>query len=231
MVRPMCYQPGPEERSAMSLTAQQKTPADRSSLIREAFRLEYITLAWMTIEALVAIGAGVAAQSLVLIAFGLDSLIELASAGVLVWRLTVELRRGQKFAEAAEQKAARIAGALLFALAGYVVLAAGWKLWAREGGDFSAPGLILSLLSIPIMYYLSRTKLRLADALGSRAMRADAIESIACGWLAFVVVAALAAQFVTGLWWIDPVASLAIVWFLVREGREAWIGDDCCHDH
>ena len=124
-----------------------------------------------------------------LVAFGLDSLIELASAGVLVWRLTVELRHGQRFAEAAEQRAARIGGALLFALAAYVVLAAGWKLWQQTGGEFSLPGLVLSLLSLPIMYYLARRKLRLADALGSRAMRADAAESITCGWLAFVVVA------------------------------------------
>jgi divalent metal cation (Fe/Co/Zn/Cd) transporter len=215
----------------MTLAAQQKAPADRPGMIREAFRLEYITLGWMSIEAIVAIGSGLAAQSLVLIAFGLDSLIELASAGVLVWRLTVELRHGQKFAEAAERRAARIGGALLFALAAYVILAALWKLWTRQGGDFSAPGLIVSALSIPIMYYLSRRKLRLADALGSRALRADAVESIACGWLAFVVVAALAAQLVTGVWWIDAVASLGIVWFLVREGREAWTGDECCHDH
>jgi divalent metal cation (Fe/Co/Zn/Cd) transporter len=215
----------------MSLAAQQKAPADRSDMIREAFRLEYVTLAWMSLEAVVAIGSGLAAQSLVLVAFGLDSLIELASAGVLVWRLTLELRHGQKFAEAAEQRAARIGGALLFALAAYVVLAAGWKLWQRTGGEFSAPGLVLSLLSIPIMYYLSKRKLRLADALGSRALRTDAVESITCGWLAFVVVAALVAQFATGLWWIDPVASLGIVWFLVREGKEAWSGDECCHDH
>jgi divalent metal cation (Fe/Co/Zn/Cd) transporter len=200
-------------------------------MIQEAFRLEYVTLVWMSLEAIVAIGSGLAAQSLVLIAFGLDSLIELASAGVLIWRLTVELRHGEKFAEAAEHRAARIGGVLLFGLAAYVVIASAWKLWAREGGDFSAPGLIVSALSIPVMYYLSRRKLRLADALGSRALRADAVESIACGWLAFVVVAALVAQFSTGLWWIDPVASLAIVWFLVREGREAWSGQECCHDH
>lgn len=215
----------------MTFALQHKAAADRPGMIQEAFRLEYISLAWMSIEAIVAIGSGLAAQSLLLIAFGLDSLIELASAGVLVWRLTVELRHGQRFGEAAEQKAARIGGALLFSLAAYVVIASGWKLWVREGGDFSAPGLIVSALSIPVMYYLSRRRLRLADALGSRALRADAVESIACGWLAFVVVAALAAQFVIGLWWIDPVASLAIVWFLMREGREAWSGNHCCHDH
>jgi divalent metal cation (Fe/Co/Zn/Cd) transporter len=214
----------------MSIAVDNKETANRPAMIRKAFRLEYLTLAWMSLEAIVAIGSGVAAQSLVLIAFGLDSLIELVSAGVLVWRLTVELRHGRTFAEAAERSAARIGGALLFLLAAYVVVSAGWKLWAREGGEFSVPGVIVAVLAIPIMYYLSSKKIHLADALGSRAMRADAVESITCGWLAFVVVAALVAQLATGLWWIDPVASLAIVWFLVREGREAWSGDECCHD-
>jgi len=91
-------------------------------------------------------------------------------------------------------------------------------------------GLLLSVGAIPIMYVLSRRKLDIAAALGSRALRADAIESLTCGWLAFVVVAALAAQWALGAWWVDPVASLAIVWLLIREGREAWSGEECC-DH
>src|SRR5580704_14092602 len=97
---------------------------NRPPLVQQAFRLEYLTLAWMVVEAAVAIGSGIAAHSITLLAFGIDSLIELASAGVLIWRLTVELRRGQSFAEAAERTASRIGGALLFALAAYVVLAA-----------------------------------------------------------------------------------------------------------
>ena len=99
--------------------------AERAALVREAFRLEYFTFAWMVIETAVAIGAGVAAQSITLLAFGVDSLIELTSAGVLIWRLNVELRRGQSFSESAEHTASRIVGALLFALAGYVMVAAG----------------------------------------------------------------------------------------------------------
>jgi divalent metal cation (Fe/Co/Zn/Cd) transporter len=206
------------------------TTGERAALIRQAFRLEYITLAWMTIEAVVAIGSGVAAGSLALMAFGIDSLIELASAAVLVWRLTVELRHGQAFAEKAERTASRIGGALLFALAAYVVAVAAWKLWMREGAEFSLPGLVISVLSVPVMYFLSRRKLQVADALGSRALRADAIESITCGWLAFVVIGALVAQLLTGAWWVDAVASLGIVWFVIREGREAWEGEECC-DH
>ena len=214
----------------MTITSPSAVTNDRTALIREAFRLEYITLAWMTVEAGVAIGSGFVAGSLTLMAFGIDSLIELASAAVLVWRLNVELRHGQTFAETAERTASRIGGALLFALAAYVVASAGWKLWMREGAEFSLLGLVITVLAIPVMYFLARRKLQIADTLGSRAMRADAVESITCGWLAVVVVGALLAQLITGAWWVDPLASLAVVWFLIREGREAWEGEECC-DH
>ena len=101
---------------------------DREALIREAFRLEWLTIGWMSVEAIVALASGLAAGSLVLMAFGLDSVIELASAGALIWRLRVELRRGQAFSENAERLASRIAGGLLFALAAYVTIAALWSL-------------------------------------------------------------------------------------------------------
>jgi divalent metal cation (Fe/Co/Zn/Cd) transporter len=203
-----------------------ETSLHRAGLIQEAFRLEYLTLAWMVIEAGVAIGAGVAAHSVTLVAFGIDSLIELASAIVLIWRLTVELRHGQSFAESVERRASRISGTLLFALAAYVVAAAGWSLWTGQGQEFSWPGLLVSLIAIPLMWVLSRRKLRLAGALRSRALRADAVESIACGWLSFVVVIGLLAQLVLGAWWIDTVTSLVILWLLVKEGREAWERED-----
>lgn len=215
----------------MSVGSPTSAADGRALMIEQAFRLEYLTLAWMTVEAAVAIGAGVAAGSLILTAFGVDSLIELASACILVWRLTVELRHGQVFAESAERTAARIGGALLFALAAYVVASAGWKLWTRQGAEFSAPGLVISVLAIPTMRFLSRRKLHVASALGSRALRADAVESMTCGWLAFVAVGALAAQFILGAWWIDAVASLGVVWLLIREGREAWKGEKCCDEH
>jgi len=211
-------------------TSPSKATNGRTALIREAFRLEYITLAWMTIEAAVAIGSGIAADSLTLTAFGIDSLIELASAAVLVWRLAVELRHGQLFAERAEKTASRIGGVLLFALAAYVVAGAGWKLWMQQGAEFSLPGLVVSALAIPIMYFLSRRKLQVAVDLGSRALRADAVESITCCWLALVVVAALVAQLLVGAWWVDAAASLGIGWFIVAEGKEAWQGKDCDHN-
>jgi divalent metal cation (Fe/Co/Zn/Cd) transporter len=201
--------------------------ADRLSLIHEAFRLEWLTIGWMTVEAVVAITAGVSAGSLVLIAFGLDSVIELASAGVLIWRLSVELHHGQLFSERAERAASRIGGALLFLLAIYITAAAVWRLWTGTGEEFSWPGFIVALIAIPAMRYLARRKIDIAEKIGSRALRADAIEAVTCGWLSFVVVASLAAQWLIGAWWIDGVGSLAIVYFLVKEGREAWSGDDC----
>ena len=206
------------------------TDPNRPALIRQAFRLEWLTVAWMVFEAAVAVAAGLAAGSLVLLAFGLDSVIELISAGVLIWRLSVELRHGQAFSERAERLASRIGGGLLFALAAYVVVSAGWALWTRHGEAFSISGLVVSTLAIPVMRYLARRKIALADTLGSRAMRADAMESITCGWLSLVVVVSLVAQAVLEAWWVDPVGSLAIVWFLVKEGREAWAGEECACD-
>ncbi len=204
----------------------------RQRLVRDAFRLEWTTIVWMIVEAAVAIAAGVIARSLLLLAFGIDSVIELASAGVLVWRLSVELRLGSKFSEDVEQRASRIAGGLLFGLACYVVVAAGWGLWTHHEAAFSTPGFVISIATIPVMYLLSKRKLVLAENLGSRALRADAFEGIACGWLAFTVVIGLLTQLALGAWWVDSVASLAVVYFLVKEGREAWEGEECedeCH--
>jgi divalent metal cation (Fe/Co/Zn/Cd) transporter len=203
---------------------------ERVALIRQAFHLEWLTVTWMVVESIVAIGAGVAAGSLTLMAFGLDSVIELASAGVLIWRLTVELRHGQAFSERAERTASRLGGALLFALAAYIVAGAAWSLWTRHGESFSLPGLIVALLAMPIMILLARRKISIAAQLGSRAMRADAAESITCGWLSLVVVAGLVANFLLDAWWVDAVTSLAIVGFVVKEAREAWSGEDC-RDH
>ena len=110
------------------------------------------------------------------------------------------------------------------ALAAYVVVAAGWGLWHREGQAFSLAGLIVTALAIPVMYLLAKRKLSVAAQLGSRALRANAVEAVACGWLSFVVVLGLLAQLAIGAWWVDSVTSLAILWLLIKEGREAWTG-------
>jgi divalent metal cation (Fe/Co/Zn/Cd) transporter len=201
---------------------------DRVAAIRRGFWLEWLSVAWMSIEAIVAVSAGMSVGSLTLTAFGLDSVIELLSAGVLIRRLMVELHQGQEFSERTERQASRISGGLLFALATYIVIGVAWSIWTRHGDAFSVPGLIVCILAIPIMYFLARQKLEVAETLGSRAMRADAVESITCGWLSLVVVIGQVANFVLDAWWVDPLASLAILWFVIREAREAWAGDTCC---
>lgn len=199
----------------------------RHSLIHKAFALEWFTVAWMSVEAAVALYSGLRAHSLTLVAFGVDSGIELTSAFVLIWRLDVELKRGSEFSEDAEERASRIGGVLLFSLALYVVVAAGWSLWHRQGEEFSLVGLILALVAIPTMYLLSKRKIAVADQLRSSALRADAMESLTCGYLSFVVVIGLVAQVSLHAWWVDGLTSLGIVYFLVKEGREAWEGGDC----
>ena len=181
----------------------------------------------MLIEAAVAIASGIAAHSLSLIAFGADSVIELGSAGVLLWRLDVEMRRGAEFPESIEQRASRIGGALLFALAAYVVISAAYGLWLREGQEFSVPGFVFAVLAIPVMWWLATVKVRIADQIGSRAFRADAVESITCGYLSGIVVLGLVIQlFMPGWWWLDNLASLMIVVLLIKEGREAWEAEE-----
>jgi divalent metal cation (Fe/Co/Zn/Cd) transporter len=116
----------------------------------------------------------------------------------------------------------------LLALAAYVTVAALWSLWSRGGEAFSWPGFIIASAAIPWMRYLAHGKIAVVEKLGSRALRADAMEAVTCGWLSFVVVISLGAQWAFGAWWIDGMGSLAIVWLLVKEGREAWSGKECC---
>jgi divalent metal cation (Fe/Co/Zn/Cd) transporter len=200
----------------------------RTDVIKRAFWLEWLTIAWMVIEAALTLWSGYIAHSVTLVAFGLDSVIELVSASVLIWRLTVELRHGQAFSEKAEQRASKIGGALLFALAIFVVISATWSLWTQRAQEFSMLGLMVAFVAIPTMYFLAKQKIAIAERIGSRALRADAVESITCGWLSSMVVVGLIAQYLTAAWWIDSVTSLGIVWFLVKEGREAWAGEECC---
>src|SRR5260370_1808977 len=133
---------------------------NREELIERAFRLEWITAGWMVVEAAVAIGSGVAARSLTLIAFGADSVIELLSACLLLWRLRVELRERENFSEATERTAGRAGAALLVALSLYVVANAASRLWRRTGPEFSTLGLALALLPLPIIAVLPAAQRR-----------------------------------------------------------------------
>jgi divalent metal cation (Fe/Co/Zn/Cd) transporter len=200
--------------------------AERLALVARAFRLEWLTIGWLSIEAAAGIGAGLAAGSVTLLAFGADGVIELASAAVLIWRLKTEIERGEAFSEAVERRAARIAGGLLFALVAYLVASAGWSLATRSGQQLSPLGFAVTSAALPVMILLSRAKSGIADRIGSRALRADAVESMACAYLSAVVLTGLVAQWLFDAWWIDGITALALVPLLVREGWEAWRGED-----
>jgi len=204
---------------------------ERISALRAALRLETITIAWMVIEAVAAIGAGIVARSLLLVAFGIDSAIELASA-IIVFRrfrfeLTQEFGSMQGDADDVERTAARVAGYLLFLLSAYVILQAAFGLATRHAAEPSPIGITVAVIAAIGMPFLAKVKLRVADRIGSRSLRADAMETITCGYLAWILLAGLALNAMTHWWWIDSVASLAIVPFLLREGWEAVSGEYC----
>ena len=121
--------------------------------------------------------------------------------------------------EEAEQRASKIGGALLFALAAYVMIGAGWSLWTQRAQEFFNAGAIDSLVAIPTMYFLAKRKISIAEQIGSRALRADAVKSITCGWLSVMVVVGLTAQYLTGAWSVEFRHLARIVWFLVKEAE------------
>ena|SRR5690242_6328030 len=199
--------------------------------IHRALRLEALTIAWMIVEAAASIGAGILAGSLLLLAFGADSIIELLSAGVLYWRLRVEAQAAgaeKEALEAVEQRASRIAGWLLYALALYVLLQAGYGLLHRHAAERSLWGIGVAIIAAFGMPPLARAKIRAAEEIGSRALRADAMETFTCGYLSWVLLLGLAANAALRWWWLDSAAALVLVPFLIREAREALTGE-CCH--
>jgi divalent metal cation (Fe/Co/Zn/Cd) transporter len=203
---------------------------ERNPLLRTALRLEIITIAWMVIEAFVAVGAGIAARSLLLVAFGIDSAIELASAIVVFRRFWIESKKrfviGLDHAKALERKTARIAGYLLFLLSAYVLAQAIFGLMTRHAAETSPIGIAVAIIAALGMPVLAKAKLRVADRLDSRSLRSDAMETLTCGYLSWLLLAGLVLNAVTRWWWIDSVASLAIVPLLIREGWESVSGED-----
>jgi hypothetical protein len=205
-----------------------------SENLRRALRLEAWTLAWMAVEAAASLGTGIAARSLLLIAFGADSSIELLSAGVLFHRLRSEYRGqhvGGEILEARERRASRIAGWLLYVLAAYVVAQAVWGLAHRQQADISPAGIAIAVVAALGMPLLARAKLRVANRIGSPALRADAMETITSGYMSWVLLGGLAANALVQCWWLDSAVSLLIVPILLREAHEAATGNcDCRHE-
>lgn len=206
----------------------------RLPLLSRAIGLETLTVGWNVVEAGVAVTAGYLAGSIALVGFGLDSVIESLSGVVLLWRLGWERRalRGgaavdPEVLEAKEKWAIKLVGWTFFILAAYVCIESIRKLWLGERPETSLPGLILLCLSALVMPGLAWAKFRTAKALESKALRGDAKETLLCSFLSVIALAGLAGNAAFGWWWADPAAALALVPWLIKEGREM-IRGECC---
>jgi divalent metal cation (Fe/Co/Zn/Cd) transporter len=198
-------------------------------LHRRAVRLEQFSIAWMLIEAGVAVTAGIIAGSLALTSFGFDSVIELISATLVLSRLRAELR-GDQVNERAEQRVLRIIAVTFFVLAAYVLAGSVIALTSQAHPERSPAGIGLTVSSLLVMPLLGWRKRRTGSALRSPLVLADAAETILCATLAATTLLGLALFAAFGWWWADPVAALAVAWLAVREGREAWHGELLCGD-
>ncbi len=196
--------------------------ATHESHVRRGKLLEYATIAYNVLEGVIAIGAGIVASSIALIGFGIDSGIEVLASVLLVWRLHA--------GERAEKRALQLVGVSFLLLAAYVAVDSIRSLLEREEPHASLAGLILAAASVVIMPLLARAKRRIATAIGSRAMTAEAKQTELCTYLSAILLAGLGLNALFGWWWADPVAALAMVPIIANEGREALRGDTCtCH--
>jgi len=202
------------------MSAEQNTTSPE--VLQRVLWIQTLTLIWMSVEAVVSLGATWMARSPALLAFGGDSAVELLSAGVVFWRFYAPSQR-----ERAEKRAGRIAGGLLFVLAAFVAATSVLALWGHVEARPSPVGIALLVLAAMIMPWLAEQKRQLSRLTASAALRADAAESAVCGYLALIALAGLVVNAVWKVSWADPVAALTLLPLITREGWEAWKGRPC----
>jgi divalent metal cation (Fe/Co/Zn/Cd) transporter len=197
----------------------------REDLLGRGKGLEYLTLAWNAVEAVVAIGSGVLAGSTALVGFGVDSVIESSSGAVLLWRLHERPEGSER-----EALALRLVGVSFFGLAAWVGWEAAGALLRREVPEESFVGIVLAILSLIVMPILAREKRKVARGLDSPALAADSRQTDLCAYLSAILLLGLGLNALLGWWWADPVAALCMVPIIGREGLGALRGESCsCH--
>jgi divalent metal cation (Fe/Co/Zn/Cd) transporter len=206
--------------ASVSALPEPFSPETRSRIIL----IQTLTLVWMGVEAVVSLGAAWIARSPALLGFGGDSAVELLSAAVVLWRFYSPSR-----GDHAEERAARLAGGLLFSLAAFVALASILTLLGHVEARPSPIGIVLLIFAAGVMPWLAKQKRELSATTASAALRADALESAICGYLALIALAGLVVNAVWRVSWADPVAALALLPLILREGWEAIKGKPCCH--
>jgi divalent metal cation (Fe/Co/Zn/Cd) transporter len=205
------------------------TATDRSALVRQGLLLNYLTIGYNLVEALVSVAAGLVSGSVALVSFGVDSGIEVTSSLAAHWRLRADTDPERR--ERVERTTHRIIGALFLALAAYVVVESLTTLGQREAPEASPFGLLILVLSVLVMPALARASRRVARALGSRALEADAAQTSLCAHLSVIALAGVGLNAVLGWWWADPVAALGMVPIIAREGLEGLRGESGCDCH
>jgi divalent metal cation (Fe/Co/Zn/Cd) transporter len=189
--------------------------------------LEWFTVVWNVLEAIVGLTAGFLAGSVALVGFALDSIVEASSGSILIWRLRTE-QSGSRTSEEAERRAIRLVAVAFLALAGYVGIRSSMDLVTRARPNESLPGIVLAAVSLIVMPVLAWRKNRVARELDSRALQADSTQTSLCTWLSAFLLVGLVINAALGWWWADPVAGLAIAGFAAKEGWELWHTEDLC---
>lgn len=210
----------------MPVLAASGMTRDRSLIARRGRRLEYFTILWNSLEGLIAIVAGVAAGSISLVGFGVDSFIEVTSGAALLWRMSTDANEHKR--ERRDRLTLRIVGVSFLALAGYVAYEAIGDLAIRSAPEVSRVGIVLASMSLVVMPLLARRKREVGRALGSRAMNADASQATFCTYLSAVLLGGLVLNAALGMWWADPVAALIMTPIIAKEGIDGLRGDPCC---
>jgi divalent metal cation (Fe/Co/Zn/Cd) transporter len=200
----------------------------RGVLIRRGLLLNYATIAYNFLEAVVSLVAGAMAGSVALVGFGIDSVIEVTAAVAAQWRLRADIDRARR--ERAERITLRVIGWSFLALAAYVAADSATSLWFRERPERSPIGIVMLALSVVIMPVLARAKRRVARELRSTALEADATQTSLCAYLSVIALAGVALNAAVGWWWCDPVAALAMVPIIAKEGVEGIRADAHCDD-
>jgi len=216
------------DRSASGGPVVSEAAVDRTRLVARSRRLNVATLGYNSLEGVVAIVAGLAAGSVALLGFGIDSGIELSASVVALWRLSADADAARRVE--VEQASHRIIGVLFLALAGYVAYEAGAALWRREEPRESLVGIALAAASVVIMPLLARAKRRVGIELGSRALTSEARQTSLCAYLSAILLGGLVLNAWLGWWWADPVAALAMVPIIAREGVDGLQGQPTCTD-
>lgn len=204
------------------------TIPNRQDFVRRGRKLEYITVAWNSLEALVSIVAGLIAGSVSLVGFGLDSLVEVASGVALLWRLHHDLNESRR--ERVEQTTLRIVGMCFVVLSAYILYESGSALIRHEAPERSIPGILIAGAAVVLMPMLARAKRRVAAGIKSGAMKADSKQADFCAFLSAILLVGLVLNSVFGWWWADPVAGLLMVPIIAKEGADGLKGKACCSD-